>query len=116
MPQLLLRSDPMAVALFQLLELGEPPLRLARPDRLVREAHVEDTPRPGAQRHGTDLPFESRQALLRRPGGAQEPAALRAIYDLKARAADGRLRSRPPHRFDQLRKRAGPGELVQGHP
>src|SRR5262249_52176967 len=86
MPERLVGRDGAAPPLLQLLDVGEPPLRLARPHRIAVDAYLEHAALARPQRHLADLLFEGGQQLLRHPGGAQQPAALRAVLDLDARS------------------------------
>src|SRR5262249_30167381 len=84
MPERLVGRDAVAHPLLQLLDVGEPPLRLARPHRIAVDAYLEDAAGARPQRHLADLLFEGGQQLLRHPGGAQQPSALSAVFDLHA--------------------------------
>src|SRR5574339_819836 len=92
MSQRPLRRDAIAHGLLELLRLGEAPRARAREDQLAVEAHVEHAAAAGHERHLAELRLERRQQLLREPGRAQQPAALRAVLDLDARAASAEAR------------------------
>jgi hypothetical protein len=79
------RND-VADALLQLLQLGKPPFPGPRPNHAVIEADVEDPTRPRHKRYLAELCLESREQLLSEPGGAKEPAALRAVFDFEPRS------------------------------
>src|SRR5882724_790795 len=92
--------DGVADQLLELLDVGEAAAVVAGPEHGGADAHLEDAAGAGDERDLADLRLERRQQLLRHPGRPQQPAALRAVLDLDARARrDGHApayRGRPP--------------------
>ena len=66
-------------------QLGKASLCSARPQHLRVEPHLENAARARHQCHPVEPVLERHQQLLRRPSGAQEPAALSAVLDLYVR-------------------------------
>jgi hypothetical protein len=75
------RSDDVAHALFQLLELGKAAFPRARPDGVAVEPHLEHSTRTWHERDFCELGLKRREQLLRRPAGAEKPPALGAVFD-----------------------------------
>src|SRR3990172_3418550 len=92
MPEVTAGGDAVTQALLDLLRLREAALRLARPQRLAVQPHLEDAALAGDERDLAQLLDEGRQQLLRQPGGAQQPAALGAVLDLEPGRAVHRQR------------------------
>jgi hypothetical protein len=85
MPEALAGGNHVSNGLLQLLDLGKSLALVTRPHELSLGADLEDASRARDQRDLTDLGLERGQELLRHPGRAQEPPALRAVLDLDTR-------------------------------
>src|ERR1051325_2583098 len=81
MTEVALGGDAIAHALFQLGDVGEAAFVLARPHRLAADANDEHAAGAGNERDAAHLLLEGRKNLLGHPGGAQQPAALPAVFD-----------------------------------
>src|SRR3990172_1896564 len=79
------RRDAVANAPLELGELREAALLTPAPDPLLPDVELEHAAVPRHERHLPDLLAEGGEQLLRRPGGAREEAAARAVADLDAR-------------------------------
>jgi len=90
MAERLVRRDNIANALFQFGDFRKAALVLARPDELIAGTDVESAACAGDQGYAAKLILEGGEQFLRHPGGAQQPPALPAIFDLDPRAAHGR--------------------------
>ena len=62
---------------------GKPPCALRDQMRLAGQPHLEDAADAGDQRHLAEVAGERGEQLLRGPRGAQQPAALGAVFDLQ---------------------------------
>ena len=111
MPERAFGSDRVAEPLLQFLELRKAAFYSPRPDDLVIHTHVEDTAGARHERHFTELLLKRRQQLLRRPAGAQQPAALRAVLDFYAGCAVHSTHP-GPQASDDLRMRGKAMRLV----
>jgi len=83
--EIFIRRDAVSDQLLQLLRLWETPLLLAGKDCLPIEPNFKNPTRARDQRHLPDAVLKSSQQFLRHPCRAQEPAALSAVFDFKAR-------------------------------
>src|SRR6266851_5370709 len=75
--ELLAGGDAVSDELLEFLDVGEAPRSFARPDELALRANVEDASRPRDEREFANVVLERCEQLLRHPGGAEKPAALR---------------------------------------
>src|SRR5687767_14292061 len=82
----LVRSHAIANALLELFRFGKALLRFPVPDHVFADANLECAAGLARhKRHLAELLLEGDEQLLREPSGAQEPPALRTIFDLDAR-------------------------------
>jgi hypothetical protein len=79
MPEIALRLDDVAHALFQLLRAGKAAVALALPDERLADADLEIAAGAGNERHFAERIGEGRQKLLGHPARAEQPVALSAI-------------------------------------
>ena len=85
MAQVLFWGDAIPDYLLESLYLGKPSFLGSGPDDIIADTNLENTPSTGNQRKLADIGRESRQKFLSHPGGAQQPAALRAVLDFNSR-------------------------------
>src|SRR4051794_12939573 len=78
------RGNLIAHQLLQLLDIWKAALIGARPDLDFIDIHRKNAASSWHQRQLAKLGLKCRQQLLRIPGGAQQPAALRAIVNLNS--------------------------------
>src|SRR5690606_8156776 len=83
--EVLVGGDAVADTLLQFLDVGESTLGLPRPEGFAAGAHFEDAAGAGLEGDLAQLLLKGGQELLSHPGGAQEPAALGAIFNFNAR-------------------------------
>ena len=88
MAEAFVRRSKIADDLLQLLDIRETAFFLAAPDKVSVDADIKGASRRRRQGHTAEFPFKGRQKLLSIPGGAQQPAALRAVPDRYHRLAD----------------------------
>ena len=81
MSQIPLGGDSVADDLLEFGDFGEASGDLARPNPFAVGVNLEDSARSRLQGEFGDFAVEGGQQLLRHPGGAQQPAALRAVND-----------------------------------
>ena len=67
--------------LFEDFRLRKTAVGPAVPDGVAVALHHKDAASAGNKSHFADFLTEGLQELLRHPGGAQHPAALRAVFD-----------------------------------
>ena len=79
------RGDAVSDELLEFLDVGKAPRSFARPDELALRANVEDASRPRDEREFANVVLERGEQLLRHPGGAEKPAALRTVFDFYPR-------------------------------
>ena len=84
-PERLLRRDAIAYELLQLFDLGKSAPLTSAPDDRVVHSHIEDASSSRLERGAGDLALERGEQLLSHPGGAQQPAALAAVFDFHPR-------------------------------
>jgi hypothetical protein len=84
MTEMPIGGHAVANELFELLQLREPALLLARPHKNPVNPHIEDASGAGNERKLTDLVLERGEEFLGRPAGSHEPAATGAVVDLDA--------------------------------
>lgn len=85
MAEAAVRRNAVANELLQFLHLRKSAFAGARPDRRAVDADFEYAAGAGLQRDFADFRLERREQFLRHPRRAQQPAALRAVFDLDAR-------------------------------
>src|SRR5713101_5418451 len=111
MPEALAWSNHVPDGLLQLLDLGKSLALVTRPHELSLGADLEDASRARHQRDLADLGLECGQKLLRHPGRAQEPPALRTVLDLDA-CSHVRAESLPSKSLDSRFARVVPGSAA----